>query len=41
MIAAVQYSAAEIAFGVVIWILAVIFMSWVLQGTLFDRKNRD
>lgn len=41
MIAAVQYSAAEIAVGVVVWILAMIFLGWCCESTLFDRRDRD
>jgi hypothetical protein len=41
MIAAVQYSSAEIAFGVVLWLLACAFASWCMQGVLFDRRDRD
>lgn len=39
MLAAVQYSAAEIAFGVLAWFLAAAFFwSWC-EGILYDRRE--
>lgn len=39
MFASIHYSAAEIAFGIVGFLLACGFMAWMCEGTLFDRRD--
>ena len=41
MLASIQYSAAEIAFGVVVFLLACVFMGWMCEGVLWNRRRDD